>query len=185
MEASPPKPSRARRRGLRAVLLLSPAVVFILLLALGVARRAEPPEIGDPAPDFTASRLEGHGSVTLSELRGRPVLLNFWASWCLPCRDEAPLLRRAHRLYGERVEFIGVDVRDARSDALDFARRHGLEYTLVRDGGRIAPAFGLTGQPETFLIGSGGNVVEHVPGPVFAADLYPLLDALVESEATG
>jgi cytochrome c biogenesis protein CcmG/thiol:disulfide interchange protein DsbE len=175
--------SSAGRRGTRALLLLVPALAFIGLLAFGVARRAEPPRIGEPAPAFTAPRLDGSGSFSLSDVHGSPVLLNFWASWCVPCRDEAALFRRAARQYSGRVEFVGVDIKDSRSDAIAFARRHGLDYTLVTDRGGIAPRYGLTGQPETFFIDSSGVVVEHVPGPVFEDDLYALLDVLVARDA--
>jgi cytochrome c biogenesis protein CcmG/thiol:disulfide interchange protein DsbE len=121
--------------------------------------------------------------VSLAELEGRPVVLNFWASWCAPCRDEAPALQRAHEAYGDRVAIVGVDVRDSRSDALAFARRHSLDYSLVRDeSGGIASAYGLTGQPESFFIDSDGIVVEHVAGPLFEDDLATLLDVLLSRE---
>jgi cytochrome c biogenesis protein CcmG/thiol:disulfide interchange protein DsbE len=183
VDALPVSPSSAPRRGTRALLLLVPALAFIGLLAFGVARRAEPPTVGEPAPGFTAPRLDGSGSFSLSEADGSPVLLNFWASWCVPCRDEATLFRRAATQYRGRVRFVGVDIKDSRSDAIAFAKRHGLDYTLVRDRGDIAPRYGLTGQPETFFIDSSGVVVEHIPGPVFEDDLYALLDVLVARDA--
>jgi cytochrome c biogenesis protein CcmG/thiol:disulfide interchange protein DsbE len=175
--------SSSRRRGMRAILLLVPALAFIGLLVFGVARRPDPPQVGEPAPLFTAPRLGGTGAFSLSELEGTPVLLNFWASWCAPCRDEAPLFRRAAQQYRGRVSFVGVDIKDSRSDAIAFARRHGLDYTLVRDSGAIAPRYGLTGQPETFFIDSSGVIVEHIPGPVFEDDLYTMLDVLVARDA--
>jgi cytochrome c biogenesis protein CcmG/thiol:disulfide interchange protein DsbE len=183
MDAPTASRSSAARRGTRALLLLVPALAFIGLLAFGVARRAEPPQVGEPAPGFTAPRLDGSGSFSLSDVDGSPVLLNFWASWCVPCRDEAALFRRAARQYRGRVEFVGVDIKDSHSDAIAFARRHGLGYTLVTDRGEIAPRYGLTGQPETFFIDSSGVVVEHVAGPVFQDDLYTLLDVLVARDA--
>jgi cytochrome c biogenesis protein CcmG, thiol:disulfide interchange protein DsbE len=124
--------------------------------------------------------LDGSGSFALEDVRGRPVLLNFWASWCAPCVEEAPVLRRAHDLYGDEVSFVGVDVKDAQTDARAFARRHGLDYTHVRDTGAIYADYGLTGQPESFLIDSDGVVVEHVTGPFAdAQDLFSRLDVLV------
>jgi cytochrome c biogenesis protein CcmG, thiol:disulfide interchange protein DsbE len=175
--------SSTRRRGIRALLLLVPALAFIGLLVFGVARRPDPPRVGEPAPLFTAPRLDGNGTVSLSEFQGTPVLLNFWASWCEPCRDEASLFRRSAQQYRGLVSFVGVDVKDSRSDAIAFARRHGLDYTLVRDSGVVAPRYGLTGQPETFFIDSSGVIVEHIPGPVFEDDLYALLDVLVARDA--
>ena len=183
MEATLGRASGARRAlGVATVLVVAGA--FLALLGAGVARRAGPPGPGERAPAFTAPRLRGGGSVSLEELRGRPVLLNFWASWCPPCREEAPLLQRAHEDYGEEVAIVGVDIRDARSDALEFAARHGLRYELVRDeDGSIASDYGLTGQPESFFIDADGVVVEHVAGPLFADDLRALLDVLVRRAA--
>jgi cytochrome c biogenesis protein CcmG/thiol:disulfide interchange protein DsbE len=168
-----------RRRGARGFVLLAPALAFVGLLAFGVARRADPAAVGEAAPAFRAPLLRGGGVLSSTDLEGRPVLLNFWASWCEPCEAEAPLLRRASEEYRGKVAFVGVDIKDARSDALAFARRHRLDYPLVRDEGTIAPRYGLTGQPETFFIDSSGVIVEHVPGPLFEQDLYALLDVLV------
>ncbi|HEX2235419.1 MAG TPA: TlpA disulfide reductase family protein [Actinomycetota bacterium] len=183
MQAAHDAGSRPRRRWARWALLLVPAIAFLGLLAAGVARRAGPPGPGEAAPPFTAPALAGDGTVSLAELEGRPVVLNFWASWCGPCRQEAPALQRAHEAYGDRVAIVGVDVRDSKSDALAFARRHSLDYALVRDeSGSIASAYGLTGQPESFFIDSQGTVVEHVAGPVSEDDLATLLDVLVSRD---
>jgi cytochrome c biogenesis protein CcmG, thiol:disulfide interchange protein DsbE len=160
-------------------LLLLPAVAFVALLAVGVELRASPPKPGDRAPSFRAPLLDGSGTFSLSDAAGKPVLLNFWASWCAPCRDEAPMLRRAHDAYGGDVAFVGVDIRDAPVDARRFAERYGLDYTLVRDQGRIGADYGLTGQPESFFIDADGTIVEHVAGPLFERDLQQLLDILV------
>jgi cytochrome c biogenesis protein CcmG/thiol:disulfide interchange protein DsbE len=111
-------------------------------------------------------------------LLGRPILLNFWASWCGPCVDEAPMLRRAHERFGDQVEFVGIDVRDSRPDALEFVARHRLDYLHLRDEDlTIYDRYGLTGQPESFLIGADGTIVEHVAGPFLTDDdLFALLD---------
>ena len=160
------------------------ALAFVGLLMLGLSRRPAPPGPGDRAPRFAAPLLGGEGSFALERTRGRPVLLNFWASWCAPCKDEAPYLRRAHELYGDRVEFVGIDVKDARSDAISFARRHGLDYTHVRDTGAIYSTYGLTGQPESFLIDDRGVVLEHVRGPFLdERHLFGFLDLLVARDA--
>ena len=170
-------------RAFKVAALLLPAVAVISLLWVAVARRSGPPEPGEAAPKFTAPLLLGDGSLSLAELEGRPVVLNFWASWCPPCRDEAPLLRRAHEVYGDRVAIVGVDVKDSRTDAAAFAERYGLDYPLVRDDGSIYADYGLTGQPETFFIDSEGTIVEHVPGPVLGSDLARLLDVLAARDA--
>jgi cytochrome c biogenesis protein CcmG/thiol:disulfide interchange protein DsbE len=175
----------ARSRTARAALLVTPALAFVALLAFAVARTTSPPARGEEAPGFTAPLLDGNGSFSLSDARGRPVLLNFWASWCEPCRDEGPMLSRAHHRYGDDVAFVGVDVRDSVTDARAFAERYGLDYTLVRDDGGLYRDYGLTGQPETFFIDSDGVIVEHVRGPLLQRDLVALLEVLVRRAARG
>jgi cytochrome c biogenesis protein CcmG, thiol:disulfide interchange protein DsbE len=162
----------------RRLWILVPAVVFVGLLAWAVSRTGGAPDIGDEAPPFRAELLAGDGSLSLGDLRGKPVLLNFWASWCGPCVDEAPMLRRAHEEFGDRVHFVGVDIRDARSDADDFVERHGLDYTHVRDERLVIyDDYGLTGQPETFLIDAEGRIAQHISGPFLSAeDLMGLLE---------
>jgi cytochrome c biogenesis protein CcmG/thiol:disulfide interchange protein DsbE len=167
---------------LRVAAAVIPALLFIGLLFFGLRGAAGPPAPGDAAPDFEAAPLaNAEGRVSLSDFRGRPVLLNFWASWCDPCLDEAPMLRRAHDAFGDEVAFIGVDIRDSRLDALEFVDRHRLDYVHVRDEQlAIYRDYGLTGQPETFLIDADGDVVEHVRGPFLSeGDLFALLEDLV------
>jgi cytochrome c biogenesis protein CcmG, thiol:disulfide interchange protein DsbE len=166
----------------RVAAALIPAVLFLGLLGFGLRGTGGPPGPGDAAPDFDAAPLAGAGGpVSLRDFRGRPVLLNFWASWCEPCLDEAPMLRRAYDAFGDEVAFIGIDIRDSRPDALEFIDRHGLDYVHVRDEQlAIYRDYGLTGQPESFLIDANGDVVQHVQGP-FASegDLFALLEDLV------
>jgi cytochrome c biogenesis protein CcmG, thiol:disulfide interchange protein DsbE len=172
----------ARLKWMRVAWALVPAVLFLGVLTFALDRAGGPPGPGDPAPNFEAQPLDGDGApVSLSDFRGRPVLLNFWASWCGPCLDEAPMLRRAHDLFGDKVAFIGVDVRDSRTDALEFVRRHGVDYVQVRDDRLgVYRAYGLTGQPESFLIDGNGVVVQHVQGPFPSeSDLFSLLENLV------
>ncbi len=165
---------------MRLGLALVPVLLFLAVLASVTIERSITPKPGDAAPDFSAPLLGGEGTLALSELRGRPVVLNFWASWCGPCKDEAPLLERAHNDFATRVEFVGIDIKDARSSALAFAERHDLDYAHVRDEtGTIYGDYGLTGQPETFFIDGDGEIVEHVNGPVPEDALYQLLNVLV------
>ncbi len=176
------RPSRSR--WVRIALLIVPAVLFVGLLAVAVAGKKAPPGVGDPAPAFEAELLRGEGDFSSEQLHGKPAVINFWASWCGPCLDEAPLLREAERRYGDRITFLGVDILDARSDALAFVDEHGLDYLHVRDTDRaIYDAFGLTGQPETFFLDEDGTIVEHVPGPVFEESFFQLLDLLVARRA--
>lgn len=182
MNESTPGP---RPRWLRTALLVIPALLFLGLLAVAVAGKTDPPEVGEPVPEFEAELLLDEGEFGSDQLRGKPAVLHFWASWCVPCRDEAPLYEEAVRRYGDRITFVGVDIRDARSDALAFIEKYGLgDYLHVRDTDRsISEAFGLTGQPETFFIDEDGLLVEHVPGPIFGESFFPLLDLLVARSA--
>ncbi|HXF97601.1 MAG TPA: TlpA disulfide reductase family protein [Gaiellaceae bacterium] len=129
-----------------------------------LAARGERPR----APDFTLERLDREGSLTLSDLRGRAVVLNFWASWCAPCKEEAPFLERMWREYRAKgLVVVGVDAKDFRRDARAFARRFGLTFPLVYDGpGDILPAYGVTGFPETFVLDREGRVVAAFAGAV-------------------
>jgi cytochrome c biogenesis protein CcmG/thiol:disulfide interchange protein DsbE len=176
---------RARRKWVRVAWLLGPSLVFVLLLGAGMTLKGDTLEPGEVAPSVEAPTLDGDGTLALEDLRGRPVLVNFWASWCVPCEAEARYLRAAHEEYGDQIEFLGVNVKDARSHALAFVDRYDVGYAQVRDEGLDwYDAFGLTGQPETFLIDSDGEVVEHVTGEfTSSADLFRLLDVMVAREA--
>jgi len=110
--------------------------------------------------------------VALSELRGHPVVLNFWASWCGPCRDEAPRFEASALAHRGRVVFLGVDAQDLTSDARSFARKYGINYVSVRDGGgSILGHYGLTGFPETYYLDARGRIVAHDAGEAKRADI--------------
>jgi len=124
------------------------------------------------APNFTLSRLDRPGRLQLASLRGKAVVLNFWASWCSPCKKEAPALERAWTQHDGRVVVLGVDVNDFSGDARKFMGKHGLTYPVVHDNKNItSPKYGLTGLPETFFVDRSGRVVGHVSGQVTASDL--------------
>ncbi|MGH2920704.1 MAG: TlpA family protein disulfide reductase [Gaiellaceae bacterium] len=107
------------------------------------------------------------GRLALSEIRGRPVILNFWASWCIPCQEEAPILSASARAHADQVVFLGVDVQDLRSDALAFLREFEVPYVSVRDrGNKTYEAYGLSGVPETYYLDRRLRVVAHTQGPV-------------------
>jgi cytochrome c biogenesis protein CcmG, thiol:disulfide interchange protein DsbE len=148
--AVPRKGSRTRR----LLLMLFPAVIFVGLLAFGLLRSAPDAGPGSEAPQFVLPRLDGEGQVSSSDLLGRPVVLNFWASWCAPCREEAPLLERAWREYrGHGVSFLGVNIKDAESHARRFVEEFDITYPVVRDTELdLAGDLGVYGLPETFFI---------------------------------
>ena len=167
------------RRGAIAWALL-PAVLFVVLLSVAAARKSGPPQPGEKAPDFSGPLLKGDGTFGLANVEGRPFVLNFWASWCAPCKEEAPMLRNAVKDYGKDIDFVGVDIRDARSDALRFVEENKLTYPHVRDEGlEIYEDYGLTGQPETFFVDAQGVIVEHVNGPLTEEAFDQLLNVLV------
>ena len=124
------------------------------------------------APAFTLERLDGKGDLALDSYRGKTVVLNFWASWCGPCRDEAPLLEEAaDRWRAKDVAFVGVDVKDFRGDARAFLARYGVTYPNVYDGkGSTIGRYGVTGYPETYFIDADGRVRWRIAGPIEDAD---------------
>jgi cytochrome c biogenesis protein CcmG/thiol:disulfide interchange protein DsbE len=121
-----------------------------------------------PAPGFDLPYLMRDGRASLADYRGRVVVLNYWASWCEPCRAESPLLERWHkRLVDRGGTVLGVDVLDVASDAREFARKYKLTYPLVRDGdGDVLGKWGVVAYPETFVIDPQGRIAASRRGPV-------------------
>ena len=169
------------------------AIGIVVLLFLLLARALATGEGGDvaaaaargerpEAPDFALERLDRKGDLALRSLRGKVVVLNFWASWCIPCKEEAPYLEQLWRENrGRGLVVLGVDAKDFRGDARRFARRFELTFPLVYDGpGDILPDYGVTGFPETFVLDRAGRVVEAYTGAVNAAEDRARLEAAVE-----
>jgi cytochrome c biogenesis protein CcmG/thiol:disulfide interchange protein DsbE len=126
------------------------------------------------APHFTLPTLEGDGTISLADYRGKAVVLNFWASWCGPCKTEAPLFQSAWERYRSRgLVVLGIDAQDFRSDAQRFVERYGLTYPIAHDrNGSTLGRFGLTGFPETWFVGRDGRLVgEHVSGEIGVDEL--------------
>jgi cytochrome c biogenesis protein CcmG, thiol:disulfide interchange protein DsbE len=110
-------------------------------------------------------------TLATSSLRGRPTVLNFWASWCGPCKREANLLRRTALQTHGHVTFVGLDVHDSTSDARDFLRRHGITYTVVKASEAAISAYGVVNLPETIYLDARGHVVARTVGEVTARAL--------------
>jgi cytochrome c biogenesis protein CcmG/thiol:disulfide interchange protein DsbE len=137
----------------------------------GVAAKIDKGQIA-PAPDFILSRLDKPGRLQLESLRGKAVVLNFWASWCYPCNKEAHALEEAWQDQDGNVVVVGVDINDFRGDARKFMRKHGVTYPIVHDNHNVTPPkYGFVLLPETFFIDTKGRVVGHVAGQVTDSDL--------------
>jgi thiol-disulfide isomerase/thioredoxin len=130
---------------------------------------------GSPqAPAFALPRLDRAGTLSLQSLSGHAAVLNFWASWCPPCADEAPDLNGLSLRYGGLgVRFVGVDFNDAVDEARAFARRHDVPYALVHDTRGVRQAFGVSAPPETYVLDSSGRAIVRIEGPVDTPLLEP------------
>lgn len=201
------RPEAGRGSRLTRFLALAAVVAFVALLAYGLlsesadttidqglaegeaplapefelevlVRGTLPPSLGrefDPA--FSDDRL------SLAELRGTPFVLNLWASWCIPCREEAPTLARGWREHGPRgVLYLGLNMQDVTEDALDFIDEFDVRYPTVREpDNATARAYGATGIPETYFVSPRGRIVGHVIGVVTPEQL----DAGARASKTG
>lgn len=168
---------------MRSSIAVLAVVAVVGLLAFGlVSKGSSGVAVGETAPVSALPRLDGGGAGSLADYRGRWVLVNFWASWCVPCREEAPALERFQRRHGgARFTVLGIDSRDLSGDGRAFVRQYGLSYPQLRDGdGSAAEEFGTTGVPENFLIDPAGRVRLLVRGPVseeyLREEVAPLLD---------
>ena len=156
-------------QALAVALVAGLLALLIWKVAQGSQNKAK---LGKPAPDFTLGRLDRPGSLQLSSLRGKVVVLNFWASWCQPCKLEAPDLAASAKKWSGRVVVLGVDVNDPSGDARGFMRKYAITYPIVHDNKNVtSPKYGLTGLPETFFLDRRGRIVSHVISGIKAADL--------------
>ena len=152
-------------------------VLILIVFVIGVLVWANNRTVSTPSGKIPDVSLEEFGQK-LNGLRGKPVVLNFWASWCPPCREEAPDLEKTWRKYKGKVEFIGIDIQnDTIDDALKFLEEFGVTYPQVRDNtGKIAISYKITGVPETFLITKDGQQVEHIVGATTEAKLSAAIE---------
>jgi cytochrome c biogenesis protein CcmG/thiol:disulfide interchange protein DsbE len=139
-------------------------------------------DVNTAAP-FTVELMDG-GKLELAELRGKVVLVDFWASWCTPCRQEAPVLKQVYQEYADRpVEFVGVNIWDRREDANQYARDFAVPYPNgVDESGAVAIDYGVRGIPEKFFIGRDGLVRRKFIGPMQADALRDVLNELLSEE---
>ncbi len=164
-EAPPPSGSRTRGMVVAGVVLaLVLGVAWVAVSVMGSGDLGQDP-FGRAAPDFSLPKLRGEGNIALSDYAGSPVVLNFWASWCGPCKDEAPILAATEKAWRDQgVVFLGVDTTDNREDAKAFEETFGIEYDSVFDvNGELSVSYGVLGYPETFFIDADGVIrAKHV-----------------------
>jgi cytochrome c biogenesis protein CcmG/thiol:disulfide interchange protein DsbE len=137
-----------------------------------------------PAARFTLESMDG-GTLDLADLQGKVVLVDFWASWCTPCRQEAPVLRQVYQEYADQpVEFVGVNIWDRREDAFQYTDTFDIPYPNgIDESGSIAIDYGVRGIPEKFFIDSTGVVRRKYVGPMHADTLRAALDELLTTRA--
>ena len=136
--------------------------------------------VNRPAPDFSLTTFEGD-TISLADLRGKPVVINFWASWCPPCRIEAALIERTWRAYKDRgVVFLGINIQDRKEDALSYLREFKITYPNGPDpSGEIAIDYGVSGLPVTFFIDRKGEVVRRWVGAIETSVLNSSIEEIM------
>jgi cytochrome c biogenesis protein CcmG/thiol:disulfide interchange protein DsbE len=153
---------------LAAGLAIAFPLLAVLVLNLGRdPRSVRSPLIGRRAPSFTLVPVGGGSPISLESLRGRPAVINFWATWCVPCFEEHAALTAAARALRDDVQFLGVVYEDEELGTQAFLRERGSAYPSLMDAdGKTAIAYGVFGVPETFFIDASGRIVEKYVGPL-------------------
>lgn len=170
------------KRALVVVALAS--ILAVLAFATTREITLDSPLVGGPAPAFDEPLFDADSTLALGDLRGRPVVLNFWASWCFSCRAEAAVLEAGWQRYGPEVAFVGLAVNDEAAPARAFIDRYRKTYLLAADAdGSVAIDYGLYGVPETFFIDPSGRIVSKHIGPLTGTDLDRAVAALETGDA--
>ena len=180
-EGLDPPPARSRRGRLIAGLAVAAALVLLGLLLTGRVSAPSKASGGQGnAKDFNLENVRAdQPRVELAAYRGRPVVLNFFASWCVPCRSEMPGFEAVHQQVGDRIAFIGIDHNDVRPDAIDLLNSTGVTYPSgFNPKGDLAVDYGLVGMPTTVFISADGRVLDQHTGALSQHDLSADIDRL-------
>jgi cytochrome c biogenesis protein CcmG/thiol:disulfide interchange protein DsbE len=167
----------------RSFLAFLAVLAVVGLLAFGLlSKGATKIAVGEPVPDRVLPALPGPGHGSIAEYRGKWVLVNLWASWCIPCREEAPVLERFYRRQrDDGTTVVGINVQDNQDDAVAFLRDHPTTYPQLRSvGDERSSAFGSTGVPENFLVDPRGNLALIWRGPVDDQFLHDRIEPLIK-----
>ncbi len=172
-----------------------PLLIFVVVLVVGMVRSSRdggPPGVNETLgevavtteknADFQVTTLDGR-ELRLSDLRGSIVMVDFWSSWCPPCRAEAPVLVEAYERWSKLgVEFVGISIWDDEDEVRDFVMRHGIAYpNAIDDDGGIAVEFGVKGIPEKFFVNAEGEIVRKVNGPNTSQSLDEVLTEMSDA----
>jgi cytochrome c biogenesis protein CcmG/thiol:disulfide interchange protein DsbE len=186
-----PLPKNKRRRRMLifgGVSLLNVGVLALILTQLltPAPNSGSDPLVGHPAPNFSLVMLRpdtGKSMLSLSNFKGKPVVLNFWASWCEPCKEELPLLESSWKqlqAQGKDVVFLGIDFQESSSDATSFLQQYGITYPAVLDAnGSVAIKYGVTSLPQTIFISRNGTVTSREPRELTAKVLSSNLQLII------
>lgn len=156
------------------------AVLAALLFVLTSCTSEDSQTTAPPLPPIDAGQV-----AALLETSTQPVIVNIWASWCIPCRSEAPLIERAYNQFGDQIRFIGVNVADTQSGARQFIDEFGLSFENLFDAARTVPAaLGGSGVPLTFFFAPGGELVHYQPGVIDERTLALQIDELLRRKGT-
>jgi cytochrome c biogenesis protein CcmG/thiol:disulfide interchange protein DsbE len=184
--------AQKNRRKRRIVIFCVVSLLNVGLLALILTQLLTPathpvtdPLVGHSAPNFTLVLLHadsGKNTLSLSNLKGKPIVLNFWASWCQPCKEELPLLENAWKqmqAQKKNIVFLGIDFQESNSDASNFLLQHGITYLAGLDtDGSIANKYGVSSLPQTIFIDRNGTVISREPQELTTQDLSRNLQSI-------
>jgi cytochrome c biogenesis protein CcmG, thiol:disulfide interchange protein DsbE len=163
---------KPNRRVLAVGAVLTLPLLGVLVAALGRDMTVRSPLLGKAAPPFSLRPAGGGDPIGTAELRGQPAVVNFWATWCVPCYQEHGVLTRAAAELTGRVRFVGVVYEDTEENVQRFAREQGQSYpSLLDPEGRTAIAYGIFGVPETYFLDASGTIVSKYVGPLSEARL--------------